>query len=195
MWVLKLGGSLLESGQLHAWLGILPALEKAGVLVVPGGGPFADTVRDWQARSRASELTAHRQAILAMQQMAQLYLEHCPLARPWRYELEGPSVLRPGSVWVWLPHPDRPLDHGLEANWRTTSDSLSLALASQVGAKGLLLVKSEAPESGIALWDAGTRPKGLVDAAFSALQQSLATPVWWLGPQAQAQAMALLAHE
>lgn len=195
MWVLKLGGSLLEGGELHAWLEALPALSEKGLLVVPGGGPFADCVREWQLRSRASERTAHGQALLAMQQMARIYLQHCPVARPWRLEVEGASALRSGGLWIWLPDPDMPLPQGLEANWRTTSDSLSLALAGQIGAQGLMLVKAQGPDTGMVLWSERVPHEGLVDEAFDALQQLVSVPVWWLGPLTQAQAHALIAPQ
>ena len=64
----KLGGSLLEAAELRPWLAALAVLPGAPRVVVPGGGPFADTVRDAQARLGFHDLAAHRMAILAMQQ-------------------------------------------------------------------------------------------------------------------------------
>ena len=48
-WVVKLGGSLYDSRHLPCWL---DALSKTGAIVVPGGGGFADRVRQAQVRWR-----------------------------------------------------------------------------------------------------------------------------------------------
>ena len=49
-WVLKLGGSLLEAPELDAWLATTVGAGAGRCVVVPGGGPFADRVRDSQPR-------------------------------------------------------------------------------------------------------------------------------------------------
>jgi aspartokinase-like uncharacterized kinase len=45
MWVVKLGGSLLGSPELPRWLDTLVKISDGKVLIVPGGGMFADAVR------------------------------------------------------------------------------------------------------------------------------------------------------
>jgi aspartokinase-like uncharacterized kinase len=44
------------------------------VVVVPGGGPFADAVRDMQAALRFPDDVAHDMALLAMHQMAEVMI-------------------------------------------------------------------------------------------------------------------------
>ena len=69
--VVKLGGSLLEGdgGRGRPWLDIL-ARSTVPVVVVPGGGAFADLVRSEQRRLGFSGRTAHRMALVAMHQTA-----------------------------------------------------------------------------------------------------------------------------
>ncbi|MBZ0131707.1 hypothetical protein [Candidatus Methylomirabilis sp.] len=76
--VIKVGGSL------GRWKGLgklLDSVERwkgsTNVLVVPGGGVFADLVRAEYRRVRLTNHAAHRMAILAMDQYG---LELCDLA-------------------------------------------------------------------------------------------------------------------
>jgi aspartokinase-like uncharacterized kinase len=68
--VLKVGGSLIEHpAELKALCETLSLLaKKYRVLVVPGGGVFADAVRRVYGEWRLTETTAHRMAVLAMDQ-------------------------------------------------------------------------------------------------------------------------------
>ncbi len=65
--VVKLGGSLSESGRIASILKMIGRARVACV-IVPGGGVFADTVRAAQAEHGFSQAVAHRMAILAMHQ-------------------------------------------------------------------------------------------------------------------------------
>ncbi len=65
MIVLKIGGSLFDSArELLKWV----ADEERDVLVVPGGGAFADKVRDVYGTTTLSDDAAHWMALLAMDQ-------------------------------------------------------------------------------------------------------------------------------
>ena len=69
--VVKIGGSLVETGRLREILAIVARAQRPTV-IVPGGGPFADAVRNAQAEFGFSDEAAHRMAILAMHQTALL---------------------------------------------------------------------------------------------------------------------------
>jgi aspartokinase-like uncharacterized kinase len=74
MIVIKLGGSLVESDALLQCLdSIEQNYQNQTVIIVPGGGGFADQVRQTQQRWHFDDQTAHHMAILAMQQMALLF--------------------------------------------------------------------------------------------------------------------------
>ena len=64
--VVKVGGSLAETGRLKLVLPILAA-SKRPLVIVPGGGAFANKVRDLQNAIRFDDASAHRLAMLAMQ--------------------------------------------------------------------------------------------------------------------------------
>ena len=76
MWVVKLGGSLCEqapeTSPLRDWLDLLVCEGAGRVVIVPGGGKFADAVRGAQAQWCFDDLTAHNMALLAMSQTAPL---------------------------------------------------------------------------------------------------------------------------
>ena len=66
MWVVKLGGSLAHSPDLNSWLDVFSDPSGIKVVIVPGGGSYADEVRRSQKISGFDDDTAHRMAILAM---------------------------------------------------------------------------------------------------------------------------------
>ena len=71
MIVIKLGGSLAYSKTLIDCLNkIQQRYQGRAVIIVPGGGAFADQVRRAQQHWQFDDITAHHMAILAMQQMA-----------------------------------------------------------------------------------------------------------------------------
>ena len=45
MIVIKIGGSLFSSTHLKEWLRVIAKQSKHTIVIVPGGGPFADQVR------------------------------------------------------------------------------------------------------------------------------------------------------
>src|ERR1700741_3246428 len=67
--IVKLGGSQAFSKHLPAWLDAI-TLAAGRVVIVPGGGPFADTVRAAQPTMGFDDRAAHRMALLAMEQFA-----------------------------------------------------------------------------------------------------------------------------
>jgi (4-(4-[2-(gamma-L-glutamylamino)ethyl]phenoxymethyl)furan-2-yl)methanamine synthase len=141
--VVKIGGGLLA--QTECFGAVLSALADAArerrVLVVPGGGPFADAVRAVDRRLRLSDDTAHWMAVLAMDQYAHLIAARLAggtlvaNSRDMRMALDAGRVpvLAPSH---WLREAD-PLPH----SWDVTSDSIAAWVAGAVGARRLVLVK------------------------------------------------------
>ena len=99
MWVVKLGGSLHDTPALRGWLRWLATAPGPARIVVPGGGPFADTVRTLQPTLGFGELAAHRMAILAMQQYG-LVLQ---ALEPALSLAETDAELQAARAAVWLP--------------------------------------------------------------------------------------------
>jgi 5-(aminomethyl)-3-furanmethanol phosphate kinase len=168
--VLKLGGSLLESGRLAPVLDIV-AKRKRPVIVVPGGGKFADQVRQAQSANGFDDASAHRLALFAMHQMANVIASRsrhfAPAATKEEFGLAGVN----GLVPVWLPSTLAGADPTIPKSWDMTSDSLAAWLAGEVGAKEVALVKSCAVDEAATLDD--LTASGIVDPLFRAYVKRL----------------------
>ncbi len=81
-WVFKIGGSLHANPQLRGWLGTLAVHGAGRVVIVPGGGPFADAVRAVQARWGFPDADAHFMALQAMDQYGRMLVAIEPRLAP-----------------------------------------------------------------------------------------------------------------
>jgi aspartokinase-like uncharacterized kinase len=160
LWVIKLGGSLAGSPLLRSWLDTI-AGGGGRLVLVPGGGGFADTVRQMQDRWGFGDRPAHHMAVLAMEQYGLMLGGLQPELRPADSRTGIRYALRQGHVPVWLPgrmvigRPEIP------ESWDMTSDSLAAWLAARLGADGVVLVKSVAVEEGSSVEELARR--GVVD--------------------------------
>jgi aspartokinase-like uncharacterized kinase len=164
MWVVKVGGSLAGDESLKHWLDVLAERGGGRVVLVPGGGEFADLVRDAQEAFGFSDAVAHRMAILAMEQFGLMLSGLRPELMPVESLDALHAVVRHGRVPVWLPATMTKGALELPANWDVTSDSLAAWLASILNAERLVLVKTCAIAAGLDTDRA--RAHGIVDAAF-----------------------------
>jgi aspartokinase-like uncharacterized kinase len=138
--IVKLGGSLARERQFARWIEALRRC-KSGVIVVPGGGPFADCVRDAQGTMRFSDAAGHRMALLAMEQ----YAIACASSFPDVLLISEEAQMRligEGRTGVWLPSRMALGADDLPQNWQVTSDSLAAWLALRLDARALVVVKS-----------------------------------------------------
>src|SRR5688500_9035310 len=114
VWVLKLGGSLFKAAELSAWLAALAEVGAGQVVIVPGGGPFADQVRSAQQRWDFDDATAHRMAVLAMEQYGLMLAGLEPRLTPAAAAAALLQGLERGKAMLWLParmladHPELP---------------------------------------------------------------------------------------
>ena len=140
--VVKIGGGLLaDPDHLTRVLDLVGAVAvHRRMVVVAGGGPFADIVRDVDRRLRLSDDAAHWMAILAMDQHAHLIASRLRES----VLVESPqdiTAMRQGQVAVltpsrWLKRTD-PLPH----SWDVTSDSIAAWVSRELGATRLVLIK------------------------------------------------------
>jgi aspartokinase-like uncharacterized kinase len=142
LWVIKLGGSLLGSAALPHWLSLLAKHGNGKVVIVPGGGVFADAVRQAQSLTGVSDGLAHELALLAMDQFGLLLAGMQPGLVTATSELEIAERGWQHQTVVWLPSQMVLADATVEQSWRVTSDSLSAWLANKLAADQLLLIKS-----------------------------------------------------
>jgi len=190
MWVVKLGGSLSRDPLLPRWLELLAELGGGRVIVVPGGGPFADQAREAQAWWQIDDLAAHNLAVLGMAQMASLMHALCPALPLAQGEPELRALLQRGRPALWQPldllrtRPDE------LTNWSVTSDSLALWLAQRLHAERLLVVKSCSIDARASLAELGEA--GVLDAGFAERARGAACGIELLHKSELARARALL---
>jgi aspartokinase-like uncharacterized kinase len=141
--VVKVGGGLLaHPAHFDAALGTLAdAASSQRLLIVPGGGPFADAVRDVDRQLKLTDEAAHWMAVLAMDQYAHLLASRLRSAELVTDLHDIAAALGNARLPVlapsrWLQEVD-PLPH----SWDVTSDSISAWVAGMVGARRLVLVK------------------------------------------------------
>ena len=141
--VVKVGGGLL--GREGAFEHVTGALAACGggrpFLVVPGGGPFVEVVRERSRHLQIDADTAHWMAILGMDQYAHALASRIGGAALVERERDIAVALAAGRIPVlapyhWLRAAD-PLPH----SWDVTSDSIAAWLAGTLGAARLILVK------------------------------------------------------
>jgi aspartokinase-like uncharacterized kinase len=171
--IVKVGGGLLaDLAIVDAVLAVVAeAARSRRLLVVPGGGPFADAVRAVDGRLGLPVSAAHWMAVLAMDQYAHVIaarlagavLVHHPRGIGAAIESGGIPVLAPSE---WLRHVD-PLPH----SWDVTSDSIAAWAAGCLGVRQLVLVKPpgvERPDESVDPYFARARPQRLATQIIAA---------------------------
>jgi aspartokinase-like uncharacterized kinase len=151
--VVKLGGSLYARVP-----GIVPVFLAAErpLLIVPGGGPFANTVRE----VRMNDDAAHWMAIAAMEQYGWYAASHGLPVTDVLAVPDRPTVLLP---YRCLRKYD-PLPH----SWDVTSDTIAAWVAGMLGLDLLLLKSVDGISTGAKLLETVTAPlvTDVVDPAF-----------------------------
>ncbi|HRP66258.1 MAG TPA: protein kinase [Thauera sp.] len=167
MLVLKLGGSLMHDPLLPDWLALCAEAGGGRLVLVPGGGAFADAARAAQAHWRVDDVSAHNMAVLGMAQFAHLLHGLEPRLQLADNATAIRAALHGGRVALWLPT-ELQRSHGDElTSWDVSADSLAAWLALQLGAQGLVLLKSCALPSGPGLRDwPALAADGIVDRRF-----------------------------
>jgi aspartokinase-like uncharacterized kinase len=176
MWVLKLGGSLARDVLwLPRWLSLLAEHGGGRVIIVPGGGSFADEVRASQRMWRFDDRIAHNMAVLAMAQTALLMQGLNDALQPAASEQQIRQVLQRQRTAVWMPlellreQPDE------LTTWDISADSLALWLARRLNAERLIVVKSCAIDA--ASDYAQLAERGVVDRGFAGLAREAPFPI------------------
>jgi len=184
--LIKLGGSLIrqESDKVLQLGNIISRYgQRHPVLIVPGGGPFADLVREYGKQLDLGEETCHFMALAAMDQYAFILQERIPgsnisvlgsLELSQSAELPCPvgSVSSLGVKILLCSHILRQVPASdLARSWDTTSDSIAAYLAKRLNCSMLVLVKSKDIEP--------TLQEPDVDPFFRQLLP-LAVPAWFL---------------
>ncbi len=183
IWVFKIGGSLHDNPRLRAWVAALATHGAGRVVIVPGGGPFADAVRAAQARWGFPDADAHFMALQAMDQFGRMLTAIEPRLARAQDEARLLALLERGRAVVCPAVGVFAGDRSIAPGWDVTSDSLAARLAGRLGAAGLALVKSAVPTPGPHAAQA-LAERGIVDAAFPGQIAGARFRTWWLAAAA-----------
>jgi hypothetical protein len=180
LWVVKVGGSLYDAAELRTWLDTLAAVGGGRLVIVPGGGPFAEQVRAAQGRWRFNDNTAHMMALLAMEQYGRMLTAIEPRLCMAAELPAVTAILQVGGVPIWLPVGMASTAGELGSGWDVTADSIAAWFATLIGAGHLGLIKSVMPHPGR---HAASKlaVDGLIDARFQQFAGRSPLRVWWLG--------------
>ena len=137
--MVKVGGGLLRAegvdGLRRACAEVTEMARTRPVLVVPGGGPFADAVRAVDTQVGLSDAVAHALALRAMDQLGVLLAPLLPGA-----ELL-PELVAPPAIGLLAAAPAFEGRPGIPESWSVTSDSLAVLAAGAIGAEEAILLK------------------------------------------------------
>ena len=184
MWVVKFGGSLFNATNLKKWLSLLA--NNPSLVVVPGGGPFADQVREAQARFDFGDQTAHQMALLAMEQYGTMLCGLQPGFEPVASQKEIEAVRMKGITPVWMPTLMLAKELEVEQSWQVTSDSLAIWLAWKLGITRLVLVKSIGLK-GRRMTTGKAENSDLVDDRFAQFLHRYGVDAWIVGKEEHTQ--------
>ncbi len=186
--IIKVGGSLGKSPDLR---NIVQKMSTTciqhKVLLVPGGGLFADAIRNYDNRLKLTPDAAHWMSILGMDQFGHLIcslLENGTLVRGFS---SARKAFESDQIPVLLPYDILFETDVLPRNWDVTSDSIAAWLAKLAGARQLILLKSvdglfSEGEKGELLenaeWSSGINNRGALDNYFLHVLKNSNADTW-----------------
>ena len=178
--IVKLGGSFAFSAILTDWIRALTSC-AGRVVIVPGGGPFADAVRTAQRSMGFDDRAAHLMSLLAMEQYGHALICCDDLLQPADSVERIERHLAAQRVPVWMPARMAAAAADVEPSWRVTSDSLAAWLSGTIGAGRLILVKHVCALSGLEQCQ-DLVAMGVVDEAFPQYLRKAAVSASLVGP-------------
>lgn len=141
--VVKIGGGLsaIPGALARTGTAVAAAAARVPLIVIPGGGPFADAVRRFGTVYPLSDSAAHWMAILGMDQYAFALAEQIPGARVVDDQVGIHNAWAADAIPVLAPSRWLRAADELPHRWEVTSDALAAYLAMLLGAGRLVLVK------------------------------------------------------
>ncbi|RLI05648.1 hypothetical protein DRO26_01625 [Candidatus Bathyarchaeota archaeon] len=140
--VIKVGGSLAEKPKnlRNFCLQLARFSRFYRILVIPGGGVFADVVRILDRTYRISAKTTHTMAVLGMDQYGFFLADLIPNSRIVYSLKEAKKAASLKVLPVLIPSRLVLKTKLLKPSWEVTSDSIAAYVAAKIKAKKLLLV-------------------------------------------------------
>lgn len=140
--VIKVGGSLAEYPSALRTLcqALSSMVQSHRIMIIPGGGKFADTVREAYSTFSLDDTLAHKMALLAMDQYGLLLHGITPNSAT-TYSIEEAKKMARAVLPIFLPSKFMFSKNPLENSWNVTSDSIAAYIAGIISAKKLILAK------------------------------------------------------
>ncbi len=138
MWIVKIGGSWVENSKLPILVNLLQKFIDQKIVLVVGGGVFADLVRYIYNKNKMSEHTGHILAMKATEIFA-YYLRS--LNKNIILTSKTTGFLNK-NLNLWLPTMRLSYEPKFEKSWESTSDSIATWLYSHTKSNGLIFIKS-----------------------------------------------------
>ena len=172
--VIKVGGSLLDWPDLPARLSAYLADQQANRLVlIVGGGGFADLLRDHDQRHALGEVRAHALAMRVLDLTAWVLQDLLPGLTVVEDRHALNEVWARGHTPILAPRRFLEHDEQLPPAWTTTTDSIAARVATHLDASELVLLKSAPWPEGMGMEQAVIM--GLLDPEFPRAVAKVAT--------------------
>ncbi|MBD22489.1 MAG: hypothetical protein CL572_02335 [Alphaproteobacteria bacterium] len=136
MWIIKIGGSWIKNANLIKLIKLLVNLDNQKFIIVPGGGIFADSVREASKLNFLSEDQSHFLALKSTEIFGHMIKS---------FENRIHTTEKINSFKeknLWLPSKILKNERNFKKNWESTSDSVATWLYSNISSKGLIFIKS-----------------------------------------------------
>lgn len=155
--IIKIGGSIIQNQASKKLFEVLNGLRQHfSFVILPGGGAFANLVRDYYKNHQLSDDRAHWMAILCENILGFLILENLESGVPVFELSEIPNAIETSKIPVFLPFQHLFTQDPLPHSWDVTSDSIAAYLAETLQVQKLILIKDV---DGIYSQDPKTSPK------------------------------------
>lgn len=139
MWIIKLGGSWLTNPNLKDFIKYIENFKKEPLVMIVGGGMYADAVRLSQKYIGFDDNFANLLALKATETYAIVINKVFP-----NIKLTSKLNLLKSkkNIKIWLPSKCLINSKDFKRDWNSTSDSVACWLNKKIKAKGVLFIKS-----------------------------------------------------
>jgi len=138
MWIVKIGGSWLKNPKLPSLINFLQKFAKEKIVLVVGGGVFAETVRSVYISNKMTEETGH---ILAMK-ATEIFAYYLKSINPKISITNKITNFAKKNLNLWIPTKKLSFEKKFQKSWESTSDSIAAWLYSNTKSKGVVFIKS-----------------------------------------------------
>ena len=135
MKIVKVGGSLLYKAK--PLLESLKNLDEE-IIIIPGGGEFANIIRKLDKNYKLNSSTSHKLAIECMDLVGEIYSEISGI-KAYRTLFDLKREIKKEKVAILLPSTTLLSTDLAEHSWKVTSDSLSLYIAKFLNVKDVII--------------------------------------------------------